>query len=136
MTQHSGPPDRWRDLDTPSEVGEFVTRFYREIAQDDRFHHYFETVAHVDWHVHTLELTEYWSGILFDGPHDNADRVIEQHRWLHETTPFDNSLFERWLEIFNETLDGGWRGVYAERLRKRAKGLAWAMAHRLVPSER
>ncbi len=121
-----------RDLDTTTEIHEFVTRFYRDIAQDERFHHYFDDIANVDWNAHTHQLTGYWAGLLLGGPHDDADSVIEAHRWLHDTTPFDEALFERWLEIFDETLDGGWRGIHADRARKRARGIAWAMAQRLT----
>lgn len=123
---------RGRDLDTREEVAEFVTRFYREIAQDDRFHLYFDTIAHVDWHAHTLDLTDFWVGLLHGEPHREADDVIEAHRWLHDDTPFDAALFDRWLEILDTTLDSGWTGPIARQARKRGHGYAWAMAKRLV----
>jgi hemoglobin len=123
-----GPPD----LDSVGEVHQFVTRFYRQIAQDERFHRYFNVIARVDWHAHTLQLTDFWAGVLFETEHDDADAVIESHRWLHEQEPFDAELFERWLEIFDETLDGGWQGPLAERARHRARGMAWAMARRIA----
>ncbi len=88
------PEHRHRDLDDREEIAEFVTRFYRDIAQDARFHHWFETIAHVDWR--------------------------------------DEELFERWLSIFDVTLDAGWSGPLAETARHRAHGIAWAMAKRLA----
>jgi len=121
-----------RDLDDRTEVAEFVVRFYREIAQDERFHYYFETLAGVDWNAHTRDLTDFWAGLLFGEPHPEADVVIESHRWLHETTGFDASLFEQWLEVFETVLDDGWSGPVAEQARRRANGYAWAMAKRLV----
>lgn len=131
----AGPwPPRGRDLDDPAEVAEFVTRFYREIAQDERFHHYFETLAGVDWHAHTLDLTEFWAGLLFDRPHDDVDDVIEAHRWLHDAEPFDAALFDRWLEILDTTLEEGWSGPMATAARRRGHGIAWAMAKRLTGS--
>ena len=123
---------RGRDLDTKEEVVEFVTRFYREIAQDERFHLYFDTIAHVDWHAHTLDLTDFWVGLLHGEAHREADDVIEAHRWLHDDTPFDRALFDRWLEILDTTLDSGWTGPIARQARRRGHGYAWAMAKRLV----
>lgn len=117
---------------THDKLAEFVTRFYRDIAQDDRFHHWFETIAHVDWHAHTAELTDFWAGMLLDLPHRHADEVIEAHRWLHDTDPFDEALFERWLEIFDATLDEGWSGPMTDVARRRGHGMAWAMAKRLI----
>jgi hemoglobin len=125
-------PHRGKDLDDRTEIAEFVRRFYRQIAQDERFHHYFRTLAHVDWHAHTLQLTDFWAGILLGEPHDPADEVIEAHRWLDDDTPFDAALFDRWLEILDTTIDEGWRGPLAEAARRRGHGIAWAMAKRLT----
>lgn len=124
------PEHRGRDLDDVHEVAEFVTRFYREIAQEARFHHYFGELAAVDWSVHTKALTEYWCGLLFGTEHDGAAAVIEAHRWLHETTPFDPELFRLWLEILQEVLAGGWSGPSADLALRRGRGMARAMALR------
>ncbi len=135
MTRTRPPEHTGRDLDTREHVVEFVTRFYREIAQDDRFHLYFETIAHVDWQAHTLDLTEFWAGLLLGEGHRDADTVIEAHRWLHEAAPFDDALFARWLEILETTLDDGWTGPMTELARKRGHGYAWAMAKRLTGTD-
>lgn len=135
MSRTRPPEHRGRDLNTRTEITEFVTRFYREIAQDDRFHLYFETIAHVDWHAHTLDLTDFWVGVLLGEPHSEADDVIEAHRWLHDTAPFDAALFDRWLEIFDATLSDGWTGPVTEQARKRGHGYAWAMAKRLTGAD-
>ncbi len=132
MTNTKPPEHRGRDLDDRTEIAEFVTRFYREIAQDQDFHHYFHTLAHVDWSAHTQTLTDFWAGVLLDQPHERADSVIESHRWLHDLDPFDQALFERWLEILDTTLDQGWDGPLTESARSRAHGIAWAMSKRLT----
>ena len=46
MSRSRPDEHRSRDLDESEEIAEFVTRFYRQIAQDERFHHYFDTIAH------------------------------------------------------------------------------------------
>lgn len=132
MTRTKPYEHRRCDLDNREEIAEFVTRFYREIAQDGRFHRYFETLAHVDWHAHTLDLTDFWAGLLLGEPHDPADDVIEAHRWLHDAEPFDTALFDRWLEIFDTMLDEGWSGPMSDAARRRGHGIAWAMAKRLT----
>jgi truncated hemoglobin YjbI len=126
------PVRRGRDLDDRVEITEFVTRFYRSIAQDEHFHRYFHTIANVDWHAHTLELADFWSALLLGGPHESAVETIEAHRWLHDAEPFDTGLFELWIEILDATLDGGWSGPMTESARRRGRGLAWAMSKRLT----
>ena len=130
----SGAPDPRRgcDLDDPIEIAELVRRFYRQLAQDTRFHHYFDTLAHIDWDAHVRDLTAFWTGALLTGRDREPGRVIEAHRWLHDATPFDGELFARWLDIFDSTLDEGWSGPITELARRRAHGYAWAMAKRLA----
>lgn len=132
MSRTQRPQHRNSDLDTRGEIAEFVTRFYRQIAQDERFHHWFDTIAQVDWHAHTGALTDFWVGVLLGEPHDPADEVIEAHRWLHDVDSFDQALFDRWLEILDSTLDDGWSGPLADAARRRGHGIAWAMAKRLT----
>lgn len=133
---------RGRDLDSPEEVAELVRRFYRDVAQDERFHYYFNVLAGVDWHAHNLELTDFWWSILTRGSEEDlppsaagrgrADEMIERHRWLHGDTPFDDELFDRWLGTFEATLDGGWTGPGVEIARARARGMVWAMSKRFL----
>ncbi|MDH4146038.1 MAG: group III truncated hemoglobin [Acidimicrobiia bacterium] len=134
MSSIRPPEHRGRDLDDRGEIAEFVTRFYRDIAQDERFHRYFHTLAAVDWQAHTLELIDFWAGLLLGDPeeHRDAGAVIEAHRWLHDADPFDEALFDRWLEILDTTLDDGWAGPMTDAARRRGHGLAWAMAKRLT----
>ena len=131
---NGGDPDasRNRDLDTVEEVQEFVTRFYRHVAQDDLLHLHFETIAHVDWHAHTLKLTDYWTGVVLDEEHEDADTVIGKHSWLHNRSPIEPEMFDRWYELFTDTIDAGWEGPVAQRTKKRGRGIAWAMAHRFL----
>ena len=58
--------------------------------------------------------------------------VIEAHRWLHDADPFDEALFDRWLEIFDATLKDGWSGPITEAASRRGHGIAWAMAKRFT----
>jgi hemoglobin len=122
---------RGRDLDSREEIAELVTRFYRDVAQDDLLHPYFNHIARVDWYDHVGTLTDFWCGILLGAPRAEGD-VIEAHRWLHEHTPFGPELFDRWLETFTTTVDAGWTGPVATQATKRARGMARAMARRLM----
>lgn len=135
MSAGSEPQHRGRDLDSIEEVAELVRRFYRIIAQDERFHYYFNVLAAVDWHAHNLELTDFWWAIVSGDPSESGitpDAMIERHRWLHEDAAFDDELFDRWLGTFEATLDDGWSGPLAEVARSRARGMVWAMSKRFL----
>ena len=131
--RRSGPwVHRGRDIDTTDEVQEMVTRQYVDVVQDELLEPYFNfEPGFIDWQAHIESVTDYWCHVLLYAPGYQID-VIEAHRTLHDTDPFTPELFDRWLQIFHDTVDGGWNGPHAEQAKKRATGTAWAIAQRLL----
>lgn len=133
--RHSGPwPTRARDLDTSDEILELVTRQYADVVQDDLLAPYFTFgPGHLDWQAHIGAVADYWQHVLLLAPDYDID-VIEGHRHLHEHSAFTPELFDRWLQIFVDSVDGGWSGPNASLAKKRATGMARAMANRYLGS--
>lgn len=131
--RHSGPwPARGRDLDTVEEIHELVTRQYADVVQDDLLAPYFTFgPGHLDWQAHINSVADYWNHVLLLAPDYDID-VIEGHRHLHDHRAFTPELFDRWLQIFVDTVDGGWSGPKASLAKKRATGMARAMANRYL----
>ena len=123
---------RGRDLDTPEEILEMVTRQYADVVQDDLLAPHFTVgPGHVDWQALIGSITDYWNHVLLYAPGYEID-AIERHRAMHGRSPFTPEAFDRWLLIFHDTVDGGWSGPNAEIAKKRATGMARAMANRLL----
>lgn len=123
---------RGRDLDTVDEILEMVTRQYVDVVQDDTLEPYFNfNPGFIDWQAHIATVADYWNHVLLLTPDYDID-TIENHRKLHEHVPFTPELFDRWLQIFHDTIDGGWTGPTAHTAKKRATGMAWAMAQRFL----
>jgi hemoglobin len=113
-----------RDLDGPVAVSEMVLRFYRLVAMDDLLGPMFNDVAKVDWGEHLQKLTAFWCRALFSMPGYEGN-PYRAHQLVHAQRSFTSAHFERWLDIFNETIDEGWAGPKAEQ----AKALAARVAH-------
>lgn len=123
---------RNRDLDDPDEIFELVTRQYSDVVQDELLAPYFNfRPGHIDWQAHIRSVADYWIHVVLFAPDYDID-VIESHRPIHDEHPFTPELFDRWLQIFADTVDGGWSGPNADRAKKRATGMAWAMAQRFL----
>jgi hemoglobin len=129
----SGPWEpRGRDLDSPEEIREMVTRQYVDVLQDELLAPYFTFgPGFIDWQAHIGLLTDYWCHVVLFAPDYDID-IIEHHRPLHDRDPFTPALFQTWIEIFDDTVDGGWAGPLATMAKARARGMAWAMAHRFL----
>ncbi|MGB0114124.1 MAG: DUF1971 domain-containing protein [Ilumatobacteraceae bacterium] len=123
---------RGRDLDTRDEIFVMVTRQYADITQDDLLEPYFDFgPGFIDWHAHIATMTDYWSHLVLGEGQYEID-TLENHRALHEQSAFTPELFDRWLQIFHDTVNGGWSGPKADIANQRASGMAWAMAQRCL----
>jgi hemoglobin len=111
------------DLDTVEQIAELVRRFYGDVETDDLLGPVFNDVARVDWDAHLPKLTAFWARALLgvDGYRGNP---FARHAAVHAETTLTTAHFDRWLSLFERTLDAGWAGVNTER----ARGLAHKVA--------
>lgn len=122
-----------RDLDSPAEVAEMVRRFYQDIAQDDLLGPLFNDVAQVDWSEHLPKLTAFWCRVLL-GINGYQGNPFRAHSDVHARSPFTIAHFERWLQLFHETIELGWVGPNADRALELAHNVARVHSQQLVGS--
>jgi hemoglobin len=120
-----------RDLDDRPAVAEMVVRFYRLVAMDDLLGPMFNDVAKVDWSEHLPKLTDFWCRVLFATPGYEGN-PYRAHRHVHEQRAFTAAHFERWLDLFSETVDAGWAGPNAARAKAFAAKVARVHSQQLV----
>lgn len=119
------------DLVDPVQVAEMVRRFYGEVAQDELLGPMFNEVARVDWADHLPKLTAYWCRALFSMPGYEGN-PYRKHQLIDAQRPFTVAHFERWLELFHETLDLGWSGPKADQAKALADKVARVHAKGII----
>lgn len=112
----SSSPASRTDLDTLEAIQTLVARFYKKVLPDPALQRVFDPVL-LERHMPFIEA--YWEKMLLGGTryHRNMVRVHEEAHRRHDFHPGD---FDRWLELFIETVDQDFAGPKAER----AKSLA------------
>lgn len=119
------------DLDTASEIAEMVRRFYADIAQDDLLGPMFNDVARVDWSEHIPKLAAFWCQTLLGQPGYEGN-PFRAHMLVHAQREFTPAHFERWLNLFHETLELGWTGPIAQRASDLADNVARVHSRQLL----
>jgi hemoglobin len=119
------------DLDDPAEIQEMVRRFYADVAQDDLLGPMFNDVARVDWSEHLPKLTAFWCRALLSRPGYEGN-PYRAHQLVHARRAFRAAHFERWLDLFHETLDLGWSGPNVDKAKALAQRVAEVHCHQLV----
>lgn len=109
-----------------------VTRQYADVVQDDVLaSHFTFGPDRVDWQALIGAVSDYWNHVLLYAPGYTID-TLDHHRQLHAQAAFTSAHFDRWLQVFVDTVEGGWSGPNADIAVKRGTGMAWAMANRLL----
>jgi hemoglobin len=124
-------PEPSRDLDSPNEVEEMVRRFYQDVAQDELLGPLFNDVAQVDWGAHLPKLTAFWYRALL-GIEGYQGNPFREHSEVHARSPFTIEHFERWLQLFQETVELGWVGPNATRALDLARNVARVHSQQLI----
>lgn len=119
------------DVDSPDDIAELMRRFYGDVAQDDLLGPMFNDVARVDWSEHIPKLTAFWCRAVF-GIQGYAGNPFRAHLDVHVQRSFTAAHFRRWLDLFEENLDLGWRGPNAVRMKALANNVARVHGDQLI----
>jgi hemoglobin len=119
------------DLDSREKVEAFVDAFYARILVDEELAPIFLQVAAVDLDVHLPHIKDYWCKLLL-GDEAYRRHTMNIHRQLHGKQELQPANFERWLELFVDTLDTHFKGEKTDRARRVARTIAGNMQTALL----
>ncbi|MDF3079308.1 MAG: globin [Sphingobacteriaceae bacterium] len=110
------------DIEQERDVELLVNNFYSKIRQDEALSDIFNSIIKDNWPAHLKRMTDFWSTILLYTKKYKDDPMPK-----HMPLPVGREHFERWLELFNLTIDELFEGQIAENARKRAASIAMVM---------
>jgi len=113
-----------------ADVEELVNRFYDRVKADDLLGPIFHDVARVNWDKHLPIMYDFWCSILLDEDVYHRNAMIP-HLQLNKRFPLEARHFQRWLQLFDETVDGYYEGEKAELAKFRATSIAGVMRTKL-----
>lgn len=112
-------------------VDQLVTTFYRRVAMDDLLGPIFNDVAAVDWSVHVPKLIDYWCRVLLREPgYDGA--ILGPHQRVNEMESFTHEMFDRWFELFTDTVEADWSGPLADQAVVHAERIGGVLSRQIM----
>ncbi len=115
-------------IESREDIVRLVDKFYIKVRKDsllgDIFNHH---IAKDEWPAHLSKLSDFWEGHLFRGTNFKGNPVqkhvqVDQH--LKHTMSKEH--FDRWLELWSETLDSLYEGELAEKAMQAAQRMGEA----------
>jgi hemoglobin len=106
------------ELANEADVERLVRRFYQAVIPDPQLGPIFHDFG-VDWSVHIPKLVDFWAFRLLDRPGYRGN-AVGAHQAVLDRCPFGDAELERWLELWEETVDELFVGETASRAKERA----------------
>ena len=106
------------DIKGLEDVVLFVNEFYYKVQRDDLIGPIFNGVIK-DWTPHLERMYQFWNAALFSVPGFKGNPFAK-----HAPLAINQDHFDRWLVLFNETIDANFEGDMAVDTKERAALMA------------
>ena len=111
------------DISSRDDIVSLLNEFYVEAQNDEIIGNKF---THLNMAHHTQVIADFWDGILF-GTNNYSGDPFGKHLDLNLAT-ID---FERWIFLFNQTIDSNYSGPIADEAKHRAGTIAQVFQYKL-----
>lgn len=120
-----------KKIESNEDVQLLVRSFYERVLNDEMLGPFFSYVRNNHWDKHLQVLDSFWSNMLFytGGYYGNP---LEVHKTMHHFKKLERKTFERWLQLFNQTVDELFEGEKAELAKQRALSIATIMQLKIL----
>lgn len=120
MLQRSG-------IDSEEDVRTLVHRFYDRATKDELIGDFF---VDLDLPAHLPKITSFWCMVLLGDPSYQGS-PIAAHMMLDRRIRMEPQHFDRWLALWESTVDELFSGDKAEEAKQRARKIASVMLHKV-----
>jgi hemoglobin len=123
-----------KDIETRADLEKLLWAFYTRLLADPAISYIFTDVAKINLEEHMPSLTDFWELSLFHTGNYRKN-PMQIHLDLNAQEPLTDEHFSTWLKHFNETTDGLFTGLNAEKIKTRAESIATVMIIKLYNTQ-
>lgn len=118
------------DIQSRMDIELLMTEFYEKVKKDDTIGYIFNEIARVNWGHHIPIICDFWETLLLDAT-SYKNNAMAVHYALNRKEPLEERHFQRWLQLFSETVDDLFSGKVADMAKKKAKSIASLMQFKM-----
>jgi len=118
------------DIQSRKDIEMLINSFYNKVKTDDTIGFIFNDIARVNWEKHLPVMYNFWETMLLDAT-SYRNNAMEVHYSLNRKISLNETHFQRWLELFSETVDELFSGKIAITAKTKAKSIASLMQYNM-----
>lgn len=115
-----------QDISNIEDIKLLVNTFYEKVQNDDLIGPIFNEKMMGRWPEHLEKMYRFWQTLLLE-EHTYSGSPFPPHKQL----PVNQKHFDRWMEIFTETVDSLFIGKLAEEAKIRAANMAYMFNYKI-----
>ena len=115
-----------QDISNIEDIKLLVNTFYEKVQNDDLIGPIFNEKMTGRWPEHLEKMYRFWQTLLLE-EHTYSGSPFPPHKHL----PVNQSHFDRWMEIFTETVDNLFVGKLADEAKVRAANMAYMFNYKI-----
>jgi hemoglobin len=114
------------DIRHRADIDILVDHFYSRVILDSQIGYFFNETFKKRWDKHLKLMCDFWENVIFYTGKYNGN-PLDNHKKVHRKNAISNSDFNRWLYLFNQTVDELFQGDNAELIKRKALGISKVM---------
>ncbi len=122
-----------KDIEDRKDIELLINSFYDKVKQDAIIGSFFTEVVQVNWEKHLPVMYNFWENIVFQTGSYNGN-PMDKHLELNKKSLITKEHFQRWILLFNETVDELFKGEIAELIKQRALSISTVMQIKILQS--
>jgi hemoglobin len=114
------PYKSMNDISTQEDIQLLVNNFYDKVKQDEVIGYIFNTIIGSDWSHHLPIMYSFWGTVLLNHEAYKGN-VMGKHLALDKKIPLEQAHYDRWVQIWEETVDSLFTGNVANTAKEKAR---------------
>jgi hemoglobin len=119
------------DINDETDVALLTDKFYKKVIPDPLIGPFFTDVVKFSWDEHIPIMNKFWGSVLLGSGSYNGNPMVK-HFMLDKKSELNQVHFDRWLQLWEETVNENFSGEKAAETIMRAKNIAGIMHYKIV----
>jgi hemoglobin len=108
------------DIQSQGDVMLLINTFYDKVKKDDTIGSIFKEIIGDDWSHHLPVMYKFWDMVLLSKP-GYEGYPTKKHTEIDRRIPLQKEHFDRWIALWDETIDHLFIGNVAMQAKEKAK---------------
>ena len=118
------------DIQNRVDIRLMVDRFYALVETDEFLGPIFYQIIKGNWEPHLEKMVDFWDSVIFHNPVYQGKPYPK-----HADLPITSVHFDRWVNLFNKTVDDLFEGENANRAKEIGSNVAHVFLAKMYPSK-